>query len=165
MIFWGILLAAVAFAEWGAIRQAWVCDDAFISYRYAQNLTKGLGLVFNAGERVEGYSNFLWTMWCALGLRCGAGCEDWSVAWGAVFYLASVILLGYYSLLASRSHSPGMIVIPIAAVLAAFHEDWRTYATSGLETSAFTFLNLSAFVVLVSRPVLGLAGRRRRVRL
>jgi hypothetical protein len=39
--------------------QVWGLDDAYISYRYAQNLAQGNGLVFNRGERVEGYSNFL----------------------------------------------------------------------------------------------------------
>ena len=33
-------------------------DDPFISFRYARNLLNGYGLVFNPGERVEGYSNF-----------------------------------------------------------------------------------------------------------
>ncbi len=37
-------------------------DDAYISFRYARNLAQGNGLVFNAGERVEGYTNFLWTV-------------------------------------------------------------------------------------------------------
>jgi hypothetical protein len=37
-------------------------DDAYISFRYAWNLARGNGLVFNAGERVEGYTNFLWTV-------------------------------------------------------------------------------------------------------
>lgn len=36
-------------------------DDAMISMRYARNWAGGLGLVWNAGERVEGYTNFLWT--------------------------------------------------------------------------------------------------------
>jgi hypothetical protein len=35
-------------------------DDAYISFRYLDNWLDGKGLVFNAGERVEGYSNFLW---------------------------------------------------------------------------------------------------------
>ena len=40
-----------------------VTDDAFISFRYARNLSEGYGLVFNPGfERVEGYSNFLWVL-------------------------------------------------------------------------------------------------------
>lgn len=42
-------------AEWGL-------DDAYISYRYAENLVRGEGLVFNHGERVEGYSNFLYVL-------------------------------------------------------------------------------------------------------
>jgi hypothetical protein len=42
--------------------QVWGLDDAYISYRYAQNLAQGNGLVFNRGERVEGYSNFLFVL-------------------------------------------------------------------------------------------------------
>lgn len=37
-------------------------DDAYISFRYAQNAAMGLGLVYNPGELVEGYTNFLWTV-------------------------------------------------------------------------------------------------------
>jgi hypothetical protein len=40
----------------------WGLDDAYISYRYAENLVRGEGLVFNHGERVEGYSNFLYVL-------------------------------------------------------------------------------------------------------
>ena len=55
-------------------RVAWfLCDDAFISFRYVRNLLAGHGLVFNPGEYVEGYSNFLWVLelaavWGALGV-------------------------------------------------------------------------------------------------
>jgi len=35
-------------------------DDAFITFRFIQQWLAGNGLVFNVGERVEGYSNFLW---------------------------------------------------------------------------------------------------------
>jgi len=38
----------------------WLCDDAYISFRYVRNFVEGRGLVFNPGERVEGYTNFLW---------------------------------------------------------------------------------------------------------
>ena len=41
-------------------------DDALISMRYADNLAQGLGLVWNRGERVEGYSNLLWTLWMSV---------------------------------------------------------------------------------------------------
>jgi arabinofuranosyltransferase len=46
-------------------------DDAFISFRYASNFAAGHGLVFNIGERVEGYTNFLWTVLMAIPFRQG----------------------------------------------------------------------------------------------
>ena len=57
---WGGLLAWLSHVAW------FLCDDAFISFRYARNLLEGHGLVFNPGEYVEGYSNFLWTLELAL---------------------------------------------------------------------------------------------------
>src|SRR5688572_29028604 len=54
-----------------AVAQFWSCDDAFISFRYAENLVDGLGLVFNAGERVGGYPTFAWTLLFAAGLTPG----------------------------------------------------------------------------------------------
>ncbi len=61
-----LILAAVL--VWVAIACYWfsseyyfrVCDDAYISFRYARNWVDGFGLVFNKGEYVEGYTNFLW---------------------------------------------------------------------------------------------------------
>ncbi|MEO8677328.1 MAG: hypothetical protein ABI569_17265, partial [Casimicrobiaceae bacterium] len=45
------------------VRYFWLDDDMMISMRYARNLAEGNGLVWTAGgDRVEGYSNFLWTM-------------------------------------------------------------------------------------------------------
>jgi len=41
-------------------------DDGMISMRYAKNLVAGNGLVMNPGERVEGYTNPLWTIYMAL---------------------------------------------------------------------------------------------------
>ncbi|MBI5093367.1 MAG: hypothetical protein HZB26_13125, partial [Candidatus Hydrogenedentes bacterium] len=41
-------------------------DDAMISMRYAWNLAHGVGLVWNAGERVEGITNLLMTLYMAL---------------------------------------------------------------------------------------------------
>ena len=57
---WGALLAWLSHVAW------FLCEDAFISFRYARNLLEGHGLVFNPGEYVEGYSNFLWTLELAL---------------------------------------------------------------------------------------------------
>ena len=41
-------------------------DDAFISLRYSERFSHGFGLTWNDGEVVEGYSNFLWVLGCAV---------------------------------------------------------------------------------------------------
>lgn len=41
-------------------------DDQLISMRYAENLASGDGLVWNPGERVEGFTNPLWTAYMAV---------------------------------------------------------------------------------------------------
>jgi arabinofuranosyltransferase len=46
-------------------------DDDYIVYRYAQNLIEGNGLVFNVGERIEGFTAPLWTFLIAAGLGLG----------------------------------------------------------------------------------------------
>ena len=37
-------------------------EDSYITYRYAENLSRGMGLVYNPGEVVEGFTSFAWTL-------------------------------------------------------------------------------------------------------
>jgi arabinofuranosyltransferase len=39
-----------------------ICDDAYISFRYARNLATKGQLVFNLNQYIEGISNFFWTI-------------------------------------------------------------------------------------------------------
>jgi arabinofuranosyltransferase len=53
---------------------AWGVDDSGLVFRYAVNLAEGRGLVYNPGERVEGFSDFGYVLmmsvaYAALGLR------------------------------------------------------------------------------------------------
>lgn len=66
-------LSAIAFACAMAalVAGAWhyrqfMADDAFISLRYAERLLHGQGLTWSDGDVVEGYSNLLWVLGCAL---------------------------------------------------------------------------------------------------
>jgi hypothetical protein len=54
------LSPAVPFVAGILVVLEFIKDDAYISFRYAHNLVTGQGLVFNHGERVEGFTNFLW---------------------------------------------------------------------------------------------------------
>jgi arabinofuranosyltransferase len=43
-----------------------IIDDAYITFRYAQNLVSGMGLVYNPGEHVLGTTTPLYTFLLAL---------------------------------------------------------------------------------------------------
>ena len=64
-LFYAVFIARCGFSLGGRLGFT-LFDDAMISMRYARNLAEGHGLVWNPGERVEGYSNPLWTLWMAL---------------------------------------------------------------------------------------------------
>jgi hypothetical protein len=61
-----VLLAAIAIFIFNCTNLLFTQDDAYISFRYAANFLAGKGLVYNAGEHVEGYTNFLWVLIIAL---------------------------------------------------------------------------------------------------
>jgi arabinofuranosyltransferase len=150
-------IAAVAACAIAAVAHAavlrWLSDDAFISFRYARNLVEGYGLVFNPGERVEGYTNPLWTLFIALGMWAKARPETWSIAWGIVCYAASIGLLGvvHQRTCVRLSLPTWLACIPFAAIAGAASVEWATFATSGLETSAFTMLVLAGLVAASER--------------
>ncbi len=132
---WGtpvVLLAGLA----DAIALRWTCDDAFISFRYARNLLRGHGLVFNAGEAVEGYTNFLWT----LGLAAGMGLGIDPIHWAWVFGLLAWSGVG--GLLAWQAHRAERWPIAVWAWAAVPYG--RMFATGGLETMSFALLATAA---------------------
>jgi hypothetical protein len=146
-LFVGAAVAAAGAGVYLAARLYWMCDDAFITFRYADNLVHGHGLVFNAGERVEGYTNLLWTLWIALGIAAGSSAEAWAGFWGIACFAATLALLAQRGW--SIAHSAGIAwPIPVAAVLAAVHHEGAVFATSGLETSAFTLLVFAGYMLV-----------------
>ena len=140
---WLALLAWLASVSW------FLTDDAFISFRYARNLLDGHGLMFNPGERVEGYTNFLWVLelaaiWGALGIR-----PEHAAPWLSVAFTAGT--LG--ALLWWAARIPGLRHRGLAAWMAlglvcgsATFAVWTS--GGGLETRQFTFFVISAVVCL-----------------
>jgi arabinofuranosyltransferase len=126
-------------------------DDAFISFRYAQNLARGQGLVFNAGERVEGYTNFLWTVLLALCDRLNADLPQASVAFALLATMATIILMIWAGRHLLASQSPSEIVIATAVVGFAVLGCQSRYVLSGMETSLFVFLVTLAMACVLAR--------------
>ena len=142
---WVPLTAAAAWLVFRAwYYSGWMDDDAFISFRYARNLAHGLGLVFNAGERVEGYTNFLWTLTLAAAARLGLDVPATAQALGVVLAVASLVWVTRLARLALHdTRAPGWLAL-VPALLLAVSESWAVWAVSGLENVAATFLLLLA---------------------
>ena len=141
-VFWYVAALAIGAAAWQAFELRWTCDDAFISFRYAQHLADGHGLVFNLDPSeapVEGYTNFAWTMWLALGVALGCrdvGLEMWSIASGILCHAGVVFLLARIAWRASV----GRAIVPIAACGYAAVHHAASLAPAGLETAPFVLL-------------------------
>ena len=68
-----------------------ISDDAFISFRYAENLVKGAGLTWNPEEQpVEGYTNFLWTLMMCFPIVGGWDPVLFSQLFGLIFFILSL---------------------------------------------------------------------------
>lgn len=120
-------------------------DDAFISYRYAENLVRGHGLVFNPGERVEGYTNFLWVILVAPFLAAGIDAETA----GRILGLAAAAgTLGAVVRLAPRPAGAAEVVW-VAPILLAGSPPFALWATGGLEAPLFACLVLWAVALAV----------------
>jgi hypothetical protein len=103
--------------------------------------------VFNEGERVEGYTDFLWTVAIAPAYWLGVDPERWSHLLGGVAYVATVLVLGAFHVRLARRLGTAPLLLPFAAAAAAVHEDWAAFAVSGLETGAFTFFLVAGLVL------------------
>lgn len=116
-----------------------VQDDAFISFRYAANLAAGQGLVFNPGEPVEGYTNFLWTLGLAGILALGGDPLLASVIGGMA---ASGGMLVVAWRLGARIDGPRAALV--APALMAVNAPFALEAVQGLETTLFALFGLAA---------------------
>jgi arabinofuranosyltransferase len=114
-----------------------VCDDAFISFRYAKNFIQGQGLVYNIGERVEGYTNFLWTMLLSLFMGLGLNVVAVSQILGVSFSIATILLLLNLS---RKLHPRDNIFNYLAPLFLVCCGAYAAWSTGGLETSFYTFL-------------------------
>ena len=121
-------------------------DDAMISMRYAWNFAHGQGLVWNAGQRVEGYSNLLMTLVMSLA----------AVFLTKPFAVLAVQIFGVFTMLATafivkkmaneinegRPYQGLIAVLSVACVL--FYYPLNYWTLMGMETGLMTLLLLAA---------------------
>ena len=142
---WLLILGWMSALSW------WLTDDAFISFRYARNLLDGHGLVFNPGERVEGYTNFLWTLelagiWGLFGVR-----PEHSAPWLSVVFTAGTLAGVLYQVVRLPSLRHRGLVAWMSLGLLCCSATFAVWTSAGgLETRQFTFFIVAAVVLLAA---------------
>jgi arabinofuranosyltransferase len=143
-----LLLAALAVFVDMARAHVWLCDDAFISFRYVDKWLEGAGLVFNRGDRVEGYTNFLWVVELAalkklVGVEPPAGAQLLSFSYTA----ATVGLTAWVAARTPhRTHRAWITVLSLVLLLT--ERSFAVWSSGGLETRQFTFFVLLGYAAL-----------------
>lgn len=126
-------------------------DDAFTSLRYVENFVNGKGMVFNDGERVEGYTNFLWVMLLSaikfLDLAFNFNLDlPFLAQFLSTLFGVPVLLIVYLlskKILQSKTRESTAIVFSFSSVIMVlFTTPFIYWSVSGMETSLFILLTL-----------------------
>lgn len=127
-------------------------DDTFITLRYARNVALGRGFAFNPGERLEGYTNFLWLIILVLAGRLGLPLNATARLLGLLFSGATLVLVwamgrDYARRLPGGGWRSGLGAA-VPPMLLAASAPFLTWSLSGTEIPLFTFLLLLGFDLL-----------------
>jgi 4-amino-4-deoxy-L-arabinose transferase-like glycosyltransferase len=130
-------------------------DDAYITFRYARNISDGLGFVYNAGEHVLGTTTPLYTLLLAL-LAHFLGSDQLPAIAFAISLVADGLNVWLVFRLARYALKNDLAAL--AAALVFLLQPLRlNVATSGMETSLFLLLLLATYDRVLVRPNLYLA--------
>ena len=136
----------IAIAVW-TVFVRFTVDDAFIAYRHARHLARGLGPVMNPGERVEGVSNLPWTL--VLGAVARLGIEPHRAGpWLSMLCGLACIPA---AALVSRRWTVDRATAAAAALLTAVGLPLGIWSASGMETSSVALVLLGLAVSCAPR--------------
>lgn len=119
-------------------------DDAYITFRYAQNIIDGSGMVYNPGERVLGTTTPIYTFTMAI-LGSVLGGIDAPYPWIALLVntiadvLTAILLIRLGQSLGHRRAGYATAFIWAIAPMSV------TFAIGGMETSVFVCLMIATF--------------------
>lgn len=128
----GICLLALCHAAWFNH----TADDAYISFRYVDNWVRGHGLVFNPGERVMGYSNFLWVVLLYPFALIGLPVDTAARILGTLFAWGTLIRVYVFA----REKFSGRVAAIGAVVFLASSGSFALWMYGGLECHLLAFL-------------------------
>lgn len=110
-----------------------ICDDAYITFRYSQHFAAGHGPRYNLGDHVpiEGYSNFLWMALGAV-VEWFGGRSPTVLSWASIL-VGLATLVGVHDTARNRLGWSEPVSFSVTALL-AMAPSFFVWSTSGLAT-------------------------------
>lgn len=131
-------------------RHFFLLDDAMNSMRYARNFAEGHGLAYNPGDRVEGYTNFLWVLVMAAIHRLGASPAS-APLWVLVVSWACLLATACLAVDMLRRLELGPFWCVCVGLLVVCDENDLAWTNCGLETAALTTAVTACAWAIVSK--------------
>ena len=135
-----VLALGVALLLYGycLLRTAWLCDDAYITFRTVGNFISGYGPTWNIAERVQAYTHPLWML-----LLSGLFCVTADIYYSALF--ASIALSLAAVLIVAFGIARTLAQAILGLMILVFSKAFVDYSTSGLE-NPLSYLLLALFL-------------------
>ncbi|HEX6851365.1 MAG TPA: hypothetical protein VF139_08135 [Candidatus Polarisedimenticolaceae bacterium] len=127
------------------LRNTWIVDDAFITFRVIDNFVHGLGLTWNPGERVQVFTHPLW-MFVMTGVH--AVTREFLVSTLATSLAACLAALEVARRSFGRAEAAWRLALVVGIVVSS--KTVADYTSSGLE-NALAYLIVAAFVLQAGR--------------
>ena len=136
-------------------------DDAMISMRYAWNVTHGLGLVWNPGELVEGYTNLLMvglmSLWTSLLDKPAAVLAVQLSGIPVMLGIAALTRLHWLELARGNDVGHGESYATLAFLGALAYYPLTYWTLMGMETGLLTLMLLAGSLLSLSYVRTGMA--------
>ncbi|MBZ0255546.1 hypothetical protein K8I31_05765, partial [bacterium] len=118
-------------------RTAWMCDDAYITFRVVDNWANGYGMRWNVSERVQAYTHPLW-MLCIASLHLFTH----EIYYATLLFSMALTLAaaGWFAFKIADASAAALLGLAAMTLSKAFVE----YGTSGLE-NPLNYLLLALF--------------------
>ena len=126
------------------MRTAWVCDDAYITFRTVDNLIHGYGARWNVAERVQSYTHPLWMLVLAAVELVTREPYFTSIVLSLACSLVAVTLLAFRLARTGWQAAIGLLVLASA-------RSFVDFSSSGLD-NALSHALIAWYLVSLARP-------------
>lgn len=138
-----VIASAVSFVALTATLWHYTVDDAFITFRYAENIVRGWGITFNqAPPRAEGYTSILWTSIMVLPHLMGIDAVLFSKILGVFLIISTICVMTYGIFMVPEKglNKNRVLSAAFTSILFLTFPYGPVHTVSGMETALAAFL-------------------------